>query len=141
VYPLLPVSLDCLSLIGPTVFSNVYLFCLSSSCVPFIVSFSGLSFYWPYGILLRLFFFFVFVFFILFVGPIKDGQSRETDNKGYTRRRLRLVFPLLSVSLDCSSLIGPTVFSNVYLFCLSSSCVPFIASFSGLSFDWPYGIL
>ena len=78
---MLTVSLDCPSLIAPTVFSNVYLFCLSSSCVP-----------------------------------------------------------LLSVSLDCP-LIGPTVFSNVYLFCLSSSCVPFIVSFSGLSFDWPYGIL
>ena len=55
---------------------------------------------------------------------------------------LRLVYPKVPVSLDCPSLIGPTVFSNVYLFCLSSSCVPYVASFSGLSiFDWPYGIL
>jgi hypothetical protein len=45
-----------------------------------------------------------------------------------------LVYPLLPVSLDCPSLIAPSVFSNVYLFCLSSSCVPYVASFSGLSF-------
>jgi hypothetical protein len=45
-----------------------------------------------------------------------------------------LVYPMLPVSLDCPSLIAPTVFSNVYLFCLSSSCVPYVASFSGLSF-------
>jgi len=30
----------------------------------------------------------------------------------------------------------------VFLFCFSSSCVPYVASFSGLSiFDWPFGIL
>ena len=45
-----------------------------------------------------------------------------------------LVYPMLPVSLYCPSLIAPTVFSNVYLFCLSSSCVPYVASFSGLSF-------
>ena len=41
---------------------------------------------------------------------------------------------MLPVSLDCPFLIAPSVFSNVYLFCLSSSCVPYIACFSGLSF-------
>jgi hypothetical protein len=50
---------------------------------------------------------------------------------------LRLVYPMLSVSLDCLFLIAPSVFSNVYL-----SCVPYVASFSGLSiFDCPFGIL
>ena len=45
---------------------------------------------------------------------------------------LRLVYPMLPVSLDCV----------VCLFCLSSSCVPYVASFSGLSiFDCPFGIL
>ena len=34
----------------------------------------------------------------------------------------RLVYPMLSVSLDCV----------VFLFCLSSSCVPYVVSFSGL---------
>ena len=36
---------------------------------------------------------------------------------------LCLVFPMLSVSLVCAFLIAPSVFSNVYLFGLSSSCV------------------
>jgi len=36
---------------------------------------------------------------------------------------LCLVYPMLPVSLDCPFLIAPSVFSNVYLFCLSSSCV------------------
>ena len=63
---------------------------------------------------------------------------------------------LLSVSLDCPVLIAPLVFSNVYLhylcllwvqwcathvvflLCLSFSCVPYVASFSGFSiFDCP----
>ena len=43
------------------------------------------------------------------------------------------VIVVLLVSLDCLSCIAPSVFSNVYLFCLSSSCVPYVASFSGLS--------
>ena len=36
---------------------------------------------------------------------------------------LCLVYPMLPVSLDCPFLISPSVFSNVYLSCLSSSCV------------------
>jgi hypothetical protein len=35
--------------------------------------------------------------------------------------------PMLPVSLDCPFLIALSVFSNVYL-----SCVPYVASFSGL---------
>jgi hypothetical protein len=31
---------------------------------------------------------------------------------------LRLVYPMFPVSLDCSFLIVPSVFSNVYLYCL-----------------------
>ena len=46
-YPMLPVSLDCPFLIAPMVFSNVYL-----SCVPYVTSISGLSFFnCPHGIL------------------------------------------------------------------------------------------
>jgi hypothetical protein len=30
---------------------------------------------------------------------------------------------MLPVSLDCPFLIAPSVFANVYLFCLSLSCV------------------
>jgi hypothetical protein len=48
-----------------------------------------------------------------------------------------LLYPMLPVSLDCPLLIAPMVFSSVYL-----SCVPYVTSFSGLSFfDCPYGIL
>jgi hypothetical protein len=44
---------------------------------------------------------------------------------------------MLPVSLDCPFLIAPSVFSNVYL-----SCVPYVASFSGLPIlDCPFGIL
>jgi hypothetical protein len=44
------------------------------------------------------------------------------------------VYPMLSVSLDCSFLITPSVFSNVYLFvCFRPvSCVPNVVSVSGL---------
>jgi hypothetical protein len=50
---------------------------------------------------------------------------------------LRVVCPMLPVSMDCPFLIAPSVFSNVYL-----SCVPYVASFYGLSiFDCPFGIL
>jgi hypothetical protein len=38
---------------------------------------------------------------------------------------LRLVYPVLPVSLNCPVLIAPSVFSNVYL-----SCVPCVACFS-----------
>jgi hypothetical protein len=31
---------------------------------------------------------------------------------------LRLVYPMFPVSLDCSFLIVPSVFSNVYLYCV-----------------------
>jgi hypothetical protein len=44
VYPMLPDSLDCLFVIAPSVFSNIYL--------PYVVSFSGLSISdCPFGIL------------------------------------------------------------------------------------------
>jgi len=49
----------------------------------------------------------------------------------------RIVYPMLPVSVDCPFLFSPSVFSNVYL-----SCVPYVASFSGLSiFVFPFGIL
>ena len=97
---MLPVSLDCPFLIAPSVFSNVYLFCLPSSWVLCIqcCQYRGLSILdCPFGFLYRLFVLFTFV--------------------------LGLVYPMLPVSLDCPSLIAPSVFSNVYLFCLPSSWV------------------
>ena len=81
---------------------------------------------------------------------------------------LRLVYPMLAVSLDCPFLIAPLVFSNVYLSCVLCilcwqflwivhfwlllwysltficpvSCVPYVVRFSGLSIsDCSFGIL
>ena len=95
VYPMLPVSLDCSFLITP------------SSCVPYVASFSGLSvFDYPF-VLCNLCYQFLWI--VSFWLP------------------LRLVDPMLPVSLDCQFCITP------------SSCVPYVASFSGLSvFDYPF---
>jgi Fe-S-cluster containining protein len=97
---MLPVSLDCPFLISPLVFSTVYslqsVLCLmypmlsvSLDC-PFLIS----------------------PFLEKTKGEIKNGQSRETDNIGYTRHRTD--YPMLPVSLDCPFLISPLVFSKVY---------------------------
>ena len=95
VYPMLPESLDCHFLITP------------SSCVPYVASFSGLSvFDYPF-VLCTLFCQFLWI--VRFWLP------------------LRLVYPMLPVSLDCPFLITP------------SSCVPYVARFSWLSiFDYPF---
>ena len=95
VYPMLPVSLDCPFLITP------------SSCVPYVASFSGLSvFDYPFVLCTLCCQFLWIVHFWL---------------------PLRLVYPMLPVSLDCPFLITP------------SSCVPYVTSFSGLSvFDYPF---
>jgi hypothetical protein len=112
---MLPVSLDCPSLIGPTYSLTFICFVCLRLVYPLLtVSLDCPSLIGP-TVFSNVYFFCLFCLCVLSL--------------------------FLPVSLDCS-LIGPTVFSNVYLFCLSSSCVPFIASFSGLSmFDWPYGIL
>jgi hypothetical protein len=55
----------------------------------------------------------------------------------YSLTFIYLVYPMLPVSLDCPVFIAPSVFSNIYL-----SCVPYVASFSGLSsFYCTFGIL
>jgi hypothetical protein len=161
---MLPVSLNCPFVMAPLVFSHVYLSCvLCTICcpilwivhlwlplwysltficpvsyVPYVSSFSGLYIFdYPFGILWRLF-----------------VQC--------------LVYTMLSVSLNCIFFIAPLVFSDVYLSCFlfilccqflwivyfwlplwysltfirPVSCVPYFASFSGLSiFDCPFGIL
>ena len=95
VYPMLPVSLDCPFLITP------------SSCVTYATSFSGLSVSdYPFVLWTLCCQFLSIVSFVL---------------------PLRLVYPMLPVSLDCPFLITP------------SSCVPNVASFSGLSVsDYPF---
>ena len=88
---MLPVSLDCQFCITP------------SSCVPYFASFSGLS------VLITPSSCCQFLWIVCFWLP------------------LRLVYPMLPESLDCHFLITP------------SSCVPYVASFSGLSvFDYPF---
>ena len=95
VYPMLPVSLDFPFLITP------------SSCVPYVASFSGLSVFDLPFVLCNLCY--QFLWTVRFLLP------------------LRLVYPMLPVSLDCPFLITP------------SSCIPYVTSFSGFSvFDYPF---
>jgi hypothetical protein len=98
VYPMLPVSLDFPFLITP------------SSCVPYVASFSGLSVSdYPFVLCTLCC---QFLWIVRFWLP------------------LRLVYPMLPVSLDCPFLITP------------SSCVTYVASFSGLSVsDYPFVLL
>ena len=111
VYPILPVSLDCqfwlplrlvASFSGLSVFDYPFVF-----CVPYVTRISGLSVSdYPFVLCTLCC---QFLWIVRFWLP------------------LRLVFPMLPVSLDCPFLITP------------SSCVPYVASFSGLSiFDYPF---
>jgi hypothetical protein len=86
---MLPVSLDC------------PLFCLSSSSVPYVTSFSRLSIVLLVIVLCTLCYQFLWIVHCFACH--------------------RLVYPMLPVFLDCP------------LFCLSSFCVPYVTSFSGLS--------
>ena len=153
VYPMLPVSLDCLFLITP------------SSCVPYVTSFSGLSvsdypfvlwticcqFLWivRFWSPLRLVYPMlpVSLHFPFLINP-SSCVTYVTSFSGLSVSDypfvlwtlccqflsivsfvlpLRLVYPMLPVSLDCPCLIIP------------SSCVPNVASFSGLFVsDYPF---
>ena len=110
VYPMLPVSLDCPFLITPL------------SCVPYVTSFSGLSVSdYPFVLWTICCQFLSIVSFVL---------------------PLRLVYPILPVSLDCqfwlTFVLLPVSLDCPFLF-TPSSCVPYVASFSGLSvFDYPF---
>ena len=49
---------------------------------------------------------------------------------------------LINVICECLCIVVSTTYCVVILFCLSSSCVPYVASFSGLSiFDCPFVFL
>ena len=149
VYPMLPVSLDCPFLIIP------------SSCVPYVASFSGLSvFDYPFVLWTICCQFLSIVSFVLPLRLVYPILPVSLDCQFWLPLRLvasfsglsvfdypfvlctlcyqslwivsfwlplRLVYPMLPVSLDCPFLITP------------SSCVPYVASFSGLSvFDYPF---
>ena len=45
---------------------------------------------------------------------------------------LRLVYPMLPVSLDCSFLIDPSVFSNVYLYPIKLCLIKFVSDISDI---------
>ena len=149
VYPMLPVSVDCQFLITP------------SSCGPYVASFSRLSvLYYPF-VLCTLFCQFLWIVsfdypFVLLpvsldclflitpsscVPYITRVSGLSVSDYPFVLCTLccqflwivrfwlphRLVYPMLLVSLDCPFLITP------------SSCVPYVASFSGLSvFDYPF---
>jgi hypothetical protein len=87
-------------------------FVFSSSCIPYVVSFSGFFF-----ILYTLCCQFLCVFLHL-VYPYVVSFS------GFF---LHLVYPMLSVSLGCPFLIAPSVFSNVYLSSLLPNNVLYLA--------------
>jgi hypothetical protein len=123
-----------------SVFSNVYL-----SCVPYVASFSGLSFfdcYFRYSL--------TFIYLVYPMLPV-SGFSFFDCHFRYSLTFIYLVYPMLPVSLDFPFLIATfgilyrlfilctlccqflwivlfwlplSVFSNVYL-----SCVPYVASF------------
>jgi hypothetical protein len=161
---MLPVSLDCTFLIATSVFSNVYFSCiLCTLCCQFlwIVHFwlslrCSLTFFYPVSCVP-----YVASFSGLYIFDCPFGVLKHLFI-------LCLVYPILPVSLDCTLLIAPSVFSNVYLSCVLCtlccqflwivhywlplrcsltfiypvSCVPYVASFSGFSiFDCPFGVL
>jgi hypothetical protein len=139
---MLSVSLNCLFLIDPSVFSNVYL--LSTvcrvSCVPNVASFSGLSILLnppKIGSQPRCFIYNEANVTLLCCQPsfCTKWNNPEIYLIDYTLKDLNVLVSKCWVSLNCLFLIDPSVFSNVYL--LSTvcrvSCVPNVASFSGLS--------
>ena len=147
VYPMLAVSLGRLLF---TLFVFVYytrivfLFCFSSSCVPYVGSFSGKALIYVICVCL-LYTYCVFVLFFFVLCTLCWQFLWEGSYLPYlclfTIHILwfcfvffRLVYPILEVSLVWLLF---TLFVFVYytrivfFFCFSSSCVPYVGSFSG----------
>ena len=147
VYPMLAVSLGRLLF---TLFVFVYytrivfLFCFSSSCVPYVGSFSGRALIYVICVcLLYTYCVFVLFFFVLctlcWQFPWEGSYLRylclfTIHVLCFCFVFLRLVYPMLAVSLG-GLLFTLFVFVYytriVFLFCFSSSCVPYVGSFSG----------
>jgi len=126
VYPMLPVSLDC------------PLFCLSSSCVPYVTGFSGLSIVLLVIFLCTLCYQFLWIAFVLLL-IVLCTLCYQFLWIVHCFASHCFVYPMLPVSLDfplfcLSSFCVPyvTSFSGLPLFCLSSLCVPYATSFSGM---------
>ena len=126
---MLPVSLDC------------PLFCLSSSCVPYVTSFSGLSIVLLVIVLCTLCYQFLWIVHCFACQRLVYPTLPVSLDCHFVLLVIvlctlcyqflwivhcfachRLVYPMLPVSLDCP------------LCCLSSSCVPYVTIFSGFSF-------
>ena len=147
VYPILAVSLGRLLF---TLFVFVYythivfLFSFSSSCVPYVGSFSGKALFYVICVcLLYTCCVFVLFFFVLctlcwqflWKGSYLRYLCLFTINVlCFCFVFLRLVYPMLAVFLG-GLLFTLFVFVYdthiVFLFCFSSSCVPYVGSFSG----------
>ena len=123
---MLPVSLDCPFLL-PLRYS---LTCICPvSCVPYVASFSGLSFFITPSVFSNIYLSCVlctlccqFLWIVHFYCPFGILQHLFV---------LCLVYPMLPVSLDCPFLL-PLRYS---LTCICPvSCAPYVTSFSGLYF-------
>ena len=147
VYPMLPVSLGGLLF---TLFVFVYykrivfLFCFSSSCVPYVGSFSGRALIYVICVCLL----YTYCVFVLFFFVLCTLCWQFLWEGSYLRYLclftihilcfcfvfLRLVYPMLAVSLGrlLFTLFVFVYYKHiVFLFCFSSSCVPYVDSFSG----------
>ena len=116
-YPMLPVSLDCV----------VFLFYFSPSCLSYVTSFSGLCFVFVlfFSVLSTLCYQFLWIVecFSLFLSVFSTLCCQFLQIVlCFCFVPLRLVYPMLQVSLDCV----------VFLFCFSPSCLPYATSFSRL---------
>jgi hypothetical protein len=121
---MLPVSLDCPFLIARSVFSNV---CCPRlvSCVPYVASFSGLSISDTLENTER---------------AIRNGQSRETANIGYTGhksrtsniREYRTSNQKWTIQKNWQHRVHRTPLFSIVCCPRLVSCVPYVASFSGL---------
>jgi hypothetical protein len=147
VYPILAVSLGRLLF---TLFVFVYythivfLFSFSSSCVPYVGSFSGKALIYVICVCLLytccVFVLFFFVLCTLCWQFLWKGSSLRylclfTINVlCFCFVFLRLVYPMLAVFLGglLFTLFVFVYYTHiVFLFCFSSSCVPYVGSFSG----------
>ena len=128
VYPMLPVSLDCLPSSCVLCIQCCQFLCIvcHSSCVPNVASFSGL-----------------FAFVLCLVYPMLPVSLDCLPSSCVLCIQccqflcivcLRLVYPMLPVSLDClpSSCVLCTQCCQFLWIVCHSSCVPNVASFSGL---------
>ena len=128
VYPMLPVSLDC----PPSVFSNMYLSCvLCTLCCPVSLD---CTLFLDYTFLLPL------RYSLTFICPVScipyvasfSGLSFFIAPSVFSNMYLSCVLCTLCCQfLDCSFLL-PLRYSLTFI--CPVSCVPYVASFSGLSF-------